>query len=78
MLSTIIYLAMGWIMVVPGRGFFSNMPVSVIVLILTGAGLYTLGVSFYIWEKHKYSHAIWHSFVLAAAICHYVAVLIAV
>ena len=77
-LSTIIYLAMGWIMVVPGRSFFSNMPVSVIVLILTGAGLYTLGVSFYIWEKHKYSHAVWHSFVLAAAICHYVAVLIAV
>lgn len=77
-LSTIIYLAMGWIMVVPGRSFFSNMPVSVIVLILTGAGLYTLGVSFYIWEKRKYSHAVWHSFVLAAAICHYVAVLIAV
>ena len=60
------------------HAFFSNMPVSVIVLILTGAGLYTLGVSFYIWEKHKYSHAVWHSFVLAAAICHYVAVLIAV
>lgn len=77
-LSTLIYLAMGWIMLAAGRSFFSNMPDTVITLILVGAGLYTLGVCFYIWEKLVYSHAIWHSFVLAAAICHYVAILIAV
>jgi hemolysin III len=77
-LSTIIYLAMGWIMLVAGRNFFINMHTSVITLIITGAGLYTLGVSFYIWEKYVYSHAIWHSFVLTAAICHYAAVLISV
>jgi len=76
--STIIYLAMGWIMLVAGRSFFINMPTAVIALIMTGAGLYTLGVSFYIWEKYTYSHAVWHSFVLTAAICHYVAILIAV
>jgi hemolysin III len=78
MLSTIVYLAMGWMLIVPGRDFFSNMPISVIAFILTGAGLYTIGVSFYIWEKRTYSHAVWHSFVLIAAICHYVAILIAV
>ncbi|MGZ5218587.1 MAG: PAQR family membrane homeostasis protein TrhA [Chitinophagaceae bacterium] len=77
-LSTIIYLAMGWIMLVAGRDFFINMPTSVIALIITGAALYTLGVSFYIWEKYRYRHAVWHSFVLTAAICHYVAILIAV
>jgi hemolysin III len=55
-----------------------NMPSSVIILILTGAGLYTLGVVFYIWEKYTYSHAVWHAFVLAAAICHYSAILQAV
>ena len=77
-LSTLIYLGMGWIMLAAGRSFFANMPVSVITLILAGAGLYTLGVYFYIWERYKYSHAIWHSFVLAAAICHYTAILIAV
>jgi hemolysin III len=54
------------------------MPDPVIALIMTGAGLYTVGVVFYIWEKHIYIHAVWHSFVLAAAICHYVAVLLAV
>jgi hemolysin III len=76
--STIVYLAMGWIMLVAGRSFFINMPAPVITLIITGAVLYTLGVSFYIREKYIYSHAVWHSFVLIAAICHYVAVLLAV
>ena len=76
--STLIYLAMGWIMLVAGRSFFTNMPTSVIALIITGAALYTSGVSFYIWEKRTYSHAVWHSFVLVAAICHYVAILISV
>ena len=76
--STIVYLAMGWIMLVAGRSFFINMPTPVITLIMIGAGLYTLGVGFYIWEKYIYSHAVWHSFVLTAAICHYVAILIAV
>lgn len=76
--STIVYLAMGWIMLVAGRSFFMNMPSSVITLIITGACLYSFGVIFYLREKHMYSHAVWHSFVLAAAICHYVAVLIAV
>lgn len=77
-LSTLIYLAMGWIMLAAGRSFFANMPEAVIALILIGAVLYTFGVCFYIWEKHVYSHAVWHSFVLVAAICHYVAILIAV
>jgi len=76
--STIVYLAMGWIMLVAGRSFFANMPSTVITLIITGAALYTMGVVFYIREKYFYSHAVWHSFVLVAAICHYVAVLIAV
>ena len=77
-ISTLIYLAMGWIVLLVGRSLFASMPIPVVALTLTGAGLYTLGVSFYIWEKHVYSHAVWHSFVLAAAICHYAAILIAV
>jgi len=69
---------MGWILLVAGKSFFENMSSSVIALVLTGCFLYTLGVTFYIWEKYIYSHALWHSFVLAAAICHYVAVLLSV
>jgi hemolysin III len=77
-LSTVIYLAMGWIMLFAGKSFFANMSHPVTVLVITGGGLYTLGVIFYLWEKYTYSHALWHVFVLAAAICHYVAVLLSV
>lgn len=76
--STIIYLLMGWMMVWGGSSFFKMMPVSVIVLIVTGGGLYSIGVIFYLWEKWRWHHAIWHLFVLSAAICHYVAVLLTV
>jgi hemolysin III len=77
-LSTFIYLAMGWIMIVGGRTFFVSLPTPVLIMIFIGGGLYSLGVIFYLWEKYTYNHAIWHFFVLAAAICHYVAILLAV
>jgi hemolysin III len=73
--STIIYLAMGWIMVIGGRKFFDELPHDVLVFIISGAVLYTVGVYFYLWDKYKYTHAVWHIFVLTAALCHYVAVL---
>jgi hemolysin III len=77
-LSTIIYIAMGCIMVVGGRTFFTSIPSDVLTMIFIGGALYLLGVIFYLWEKYPYNHAVWHFFVLAAAICHYVAILLAV
>lgn len=74
--SVIIYLLMGWIMVAGGRRFFDSLPVPVLVLVCIGGGLYSIGVIFYLWDKYLYTHAVWHVFVLAAAICHYVAVLL--
>jgi hemolysin III len=75
-LSTIIYLGMGWIMLVGGRQFFAAIPLPVLIMIMIGGGLYTIGTIFYLWEKLYYHHLVWHFFVLAAAICHYVAVLL--
>jgi hemolysin III len=75
-ISVIIYLAMGWIMVAGGHRFFDSLPVPVLVLICIGGGLYSIGVFFYVWDKYLYTHAVWHTFVLVAAICHYVAVLL--
>jgi hemolysin III len=46
-------------------------------MILIGAALYLMGVVFYLWKKYRYNHAVWHFFVLAA-VCHYVAILMAV
>src|SRR6185312_8486999 len=43
-LSVIIYLLMGWIMVVGGRTFFSHLPASVLIFICAGGGLYSIGV----------------------------------
>jgi hemolysin III len=76
-ISTFIYLAMGWIMVVGGRKFFDQLPAQVLTLVFVGAGLYSIGVFFYLWDRYRYTHAVWHVFVLAAALCHYVAVLLA-
>ena len=75
--STIIYLLMGWIMITGGRRFFDNLPVQVLIFIFAGGGFYSIGVFFYIWDKYYYTHAVWHLFVLAGAISHYVAILLA-
>lgn len=77
-LSTIIYIGMGLIMVVGGRTFFESIPSNILTMILIGAALYLIGVVFYLWKKYSYNHAVWHFFVLAAAVCHYVAILMAV
>jgi hemolysin III len=76
--SVIIYLAMGWILFVGGKRFFTVLPGDVMLFIVIGGGLYTIGVIFYLWRGFPWSHAVWHFFVLVAAVCHYVAVLLAV
>jgi len=75
--SIVIYLLMGWIMFVGGRTFFDHLPLAVIILLCIGGALYTIGVIFYVWDKYLYAHAVWHIFVLIAAVCHYVAVMLA-
>ncbi len=77
-ISTIIYIAMGWILITGGKRFFTALPTDVLIFILIGGGLYSIGIIFYLWENLKWHHAIWHFMVLAAAVCHYVAVLLAI
>ena len=77
-ISTLVYIAMGCIMIVGGRTFFESIPPKILTMILIGGVLYILGVVFYLWKKYPYNHAVWHFFVLAAAVCHYVAILLAV
>lgn len=75
LLSTIIYLVMGWMLIIFIKPFVATVPPSTLILISVGGLLYTFGVIFFVWEKVTYHHAIWHVFVLAAAICHFVAVM---
>jgi len=76
--STVIYIIMGWLLLVGGKRFFVELPTSVLVMLVVGGGLYTLGCFFYLFRKIYHYHAIWHAFVLSGAICQYVAVLLAV
>jgi hemolysin III len=62
---------------VGGKTFFVVLPAPVSVWLMIGGGLYIFGCIFYLNKKITYCHAIWHLFVLSAAICHYVAVLLA-
>ena len=77
-ISTGVYLLMGWSMLAGGNEFFLRMPDTVLHMVVAGGVVYSVGTVFYLWDKYTYSHAIWHLCVLAAAICHFVAILLSV
>ena len=74
-LSTGLYLAMGWLILIAVRPLSSLMPLSGILWLLAGGIAYTVGVAFYAAENIRYSHFVWHLFVLAGTTCHFFAVL---
>lgn len=73
-LSTLVYVAMGWMVVVAIGPLVDRVPHDTIGWLVAGGVLYTAGAVFYLWHRLPYNHAIWHVFVLAACICHFVAV----
>ena len=77
-LSTMLYLLMGWLALVAVKPMLLSVPQSGVLWLLAGGVLYTVGVVFYAWKKIPYSHAIWHGFVIAGSTCHYFAVLCSV
>jgi hemolysin III len=74
-LSTVVYIAMGWLMVIAAKPVITHLSLSAIIWLLAGGLAYTGGVIFFAAKRIPYSHAIWHLFVLAGSICHYFAVL---
>jgi hemolysin III len=74
--STLVYLSMGWLVVIAWKPMMTLIPAGGIALIAAGGAAYTLGVFFYAAKRIPYNHAIWHLFVLAGSIFHYVAVLL--
>ena len=73
-ISTLIYVAMGWSMLVALKPALQTIPTGALVLMLIGGIFYTFGVVFYLWERLPYNHAIWHLFVLGGSVTHFVAV----
>ena len=74
-LSTALYLGMGWLIVVAIKPLRDSLTASELAWIAAGGLLYTGGVPFYIWKSKRYTHAIWHLFVLGGVGCHFAAVL---
>lgn len=74
-LSLALYLALGWGAVVLFGPVWNEIPRSTFLLMLTGGGLYTLGVVFLYWDRLRFHNAIWHAFVLAASFVFYFAIL---
>jgi hemolysin III len=74
-LSVVLYMILGWSGVMAYESVFGILPNSTLWLLAAGGILYTLGVVFHLWENLRFHNAIWHAFVLVAAVCHYSAVL---
>jgi hemolysin III len=70
-----IYLAMGWMFLIAIVPMIRNLPAASITFLFIGGGCYSAGIIFYIWRNLKYSHGIWHLFVLAGTIMHFFSVL---
>ncbi|MDP3678380.1 MAG: hemolysin III family protein [Methylotenera sp.] len=75
-LSTGLYLLMGWIVVIAIHPLVTRMPTAGLLWLVAGGLFYTAGVAFYATDSRlQYGHLIWHLFVLAGTACHYFAVL---
>jgi hemolysin III len=73
-LSIVIFLLLGWSGVIAYDAAVSALPSSSLWLIAAGGALYSIGVVFHLWESLRFHNPIWHTFVLLAAVCHYIAV----
>ncbi len=74
-LSVVIYVAMGWIVVIAVRPLVAALSPATLGWLVGGGIAYTAGIVFYANQRLTFSHGVWHVFVLAGSICHYVAVL---
>jgi hemolysin III len=75
-LSTLLYLAMGWLALIAVKPLWLHVPAWGLFWLLAGGFAYTVGVFFFVVDdRFRYSHFIWHLFVVAGTACHFVAVL---
>jgi hemolysin III len=74
-LSVGLYLAMGWSGFMLYDAVVAALPAMALWFVIVGGALYSLGVIFHAWQRLRFQNAIWHSFVLLGAACHYTAVL---
>mgnify|MGYP001819670479 FL=1 len=76
-IQMVIYLLMGWLILIAMKPLVQALPTGALVLLVLGGVFYTSGIIFYVTDgRVKHAHGIWHLFVLAGSISHYLAVLL--
>lgn len=74
-ISLACYVAMGWVVVLAIRPLMASLAWNGLVLLALGGVFYTVGIIFYV-IRRSYMHSIWHLFVLAGSVCHYLSILL--
>ncbi len=74
LVSTLIYIGMGWLVLVAFKPLSAALPPGGLTLLVAGGLCYTGGAAFYLWKSLPYQHALWHLFVMAGSACHWAAV----
>src|SRR5207249_7122621 len=74
-LSMALYLSMGWLVLIAAKPTLLHVPLPGILWLLAGGVAYTAGVAFYSAHRLRYSHFVWHLFVVAGQNSHFFAVL---
>ena len=74
-LTLAFYIFMGWMALIAVKPLFHAIPIESFIWIIMGGFSYTCGVIFYSWVRLPYHHTIWHIFVLAGSISHYIGML---
>jgi hemolysin III len=73
-LSTLMYIAMGWLIVIAIKPLIAALPFEGLMWLLAGGLSYSVGAVFFLIDKLPYNHAIFHVFVVAGSACHFIAV----
>ena len=73
-ISTCLYLGMGWLVLIAIKPLWMQVPAWGLFWLLAGGISYTAGVAFFVAERIRYSHFIWHLFVIGGTSCHSIAV----
>ena len=76
-LSTGLYLLMGWLIVIAAEPLMAGLPTPTLLLLIAGGLSYTVGVIFFALDSRlHFGHLVWHAFVMTGTACHYFAVLL--
>lgn len=74
-IATLVYLLMGWVIVIDIKTIIEKMSFLGLVYLVVGGLMYSIGAVFFVWRFFKYNHMVWHFFVLAGSIFHFFVIL---